>query len=165
MFRLLESIRPAQDSRSDKSTRSTEAALPRESRSRTCGRRVGECRRNADIFGRPVIGRGQRNATLQSGVSCVRMTLGHDSRRDGPSRTGKIETGQIERIAKSACNEKLQAVISDMPIKRLTQATPNRAERARRFSRKLHRIAVPSSGIRDGISYRKGMTRGTHRPN
>jgi hypothetical protein len=138
----------------DKSQPPKKRPLKRDTGRKACSRRGGNNHR-PHRFGRPVTSAGQRNATPRSGVSCFGNRF-----RPGTSSGDKVPI-------KYTCQPRRLAVVSDLPIKRLTRATRRAIEIALTGQSALAAeqgsfaaLFISSSGIGGGNSHRKGITRG-----
>jgi hypothetical protein len=150
MYRLLESI-PASPKNSR--TRQEKPPLSGPSKGGTgqeaCSRRGGYNHR-PHTLGRPVTSAGQRNAT-PLGVALVAYGAG--------LRRSDLQARPL------GCSIRLAYQAADASHPRAIFEMLERAERARRGARKLRRTGfIFHQGIRGGISHRKGITRGKHRP-
>jgi len=141
----------------DPARATAKVAAPQKGRpaGRTCRRRGGYNRRPHPAWEASDQRRTAKRHSFGSGVCVSGETLGH---------FGQAETGLPRRNRKCPCQQPLLAVVSDLPIKRLTRATRKGQSALAAEQGSFAAPIIPSSGTCGGNSHRKGITRGKHRP-
>ena len=133
MYRLLEKS-PASPKNSRPPARATanEAALKRDEPAREPVAGTAETTTVHNVFGRPVTSAGQQDAA-PFGAAFVRLAeyCGFTAALFG-NRNRRPRTPDPPVIPNATCQPGYFAVVSELPIKRLTRATRTRAEQARR---------------------------------
>jgi hypothetical protein len=130
-----------------------EAAPPKgKPAGRPCRRRGGYNHRPHPTWEASDQRRTAKRHSVESGVSCIWCFLGQTPPRETPLP------------ANGTCQPRRLSVVSDLPIKRLTRATPIGQSALAAEQGCFAAPFIPKSSTSGGNSHRKGITRGKHLP-